>query len=95
MKRKLKILGYGTLITLFGYYFYPENQLIKGQKADKIVVYKTDHVLKLNYQGEIIASYSVSISKKGQDAKKNVATILPQKDSSKLKNEPGLPITKQ
>ena len=76
MMRKLKILGYGTLITLFGYYFYPENQLTKGQKADKIMVYKADHVLKLYYQGEIIASYSVSISKKGLDAKKKCGDNL-------------------
>ena len=40
------------------------------------MVYKTDHVLKLYYQGKIIASYSVSISKKGLDAKKKCGDHL-------------------
>lgn len=70
MKRKLLIFVVGSVISLVAYYFYPEQQFSTGQMSDKIVVYKADHVLKLYYQGEIIASYSVSISKKGLDAKK-------------------------
>lgn len=76
MKRKLRILAITSLLTAIGYYFFPEQQLVPGQKADKIVVYKTDHVLKLYYQGKIIASYSVSISKKGLDAKKKCGDHL-------------------
>jgi murein L,D-transpeptidase YafK len=76
MKRILKLFGFGSLITLLTYYFLPEQQLTPGQKADKIVVYKSDHVLKLYYQGEIIASYSVSISKNGLDAKKKCGDHL-------------------
>jgi hypothetical protein len=95
MKRILKLFGFGSLITLVTYYFLPEHQLTPGQKADKIVVYKADHVLKLYYHGKIIASYSVSISKKGLDAKKNVVTTLPQKDSSELQNVTTAPFTKE
>jgi len=76
MKRILKLFGFGSLITLMSYYLLPEQQLTSGQKADKIVVYKADHVLKLFYQGKIIASYSVSISKKGLDAKKKCGDNL-------------------
>ena len=65
MKRIIKLLAFGSLITLIFYYFLPEQQLTLGQKADKIIVYKADHVLKLFYQDKIIASYSVSISKNG------------------------------
>jgi hypothetical protein len=72
MKRILKLFGFGSLITVLTYYFLPEQQLTPGQKADKIMVYKSDHVLKLYYQGEIIASYSVSISKNGLGAKKKM-----------------------
>lgn len=74
--RKLKILVFGTIISLLGYYFYPESQLTKGQQADKIMVYKSEHVLRLYHQGKIIASYSVSISKKGLDAKKKCGDNL-------------------
>jgi len=95
MRRIFRILGVTSLLTLVGYYFLPEHQLTPGQKADKIVVYKADHVLKLYYHGKIIASYSVSISKNGLDAKKNVVTTLPQKDSSELRNVHGAPFTKE
>ncbi|MFM7595339.1 MAG: murein L,D-transpeptidase family protein [Flavobacteriales bacterium] len=74
--RKLKILVFGTIISLLGYYLYPESQLTKGQQADKIMVYKSEHVLRLYHQGKIIASYSVSISKKGLDAKKKCGDNL-------------------
>ena len=76
MKRILKLFGFGSLITLLTYYFLPEQQLTPGQKADKIMVYKADHVLKLYYQGKIIASYSVSISKNGLGAKKKCGDHL-------------------
>jgi murein L,D-transpeptidase YafK len=76
MKRILKLFGFGSLITVLTYYFLPEQQLTPGQKADKIMVYKSDHVLKLYYQGEIIASYSVSISKNGLGAKKKCGDHL-------------------
>lgn len=76
MKRKLRILGITSIITAFGYYFYPEHQLIPGQKADKILIYKSEHVLRLYHQGKIIASYSVSISKNGLEAKKKCGDNL-------------------
>lgn len=40
------------------------------------MVYKSEHVLRLYHQGKIIASYSVSISKKGLDAKKKCGDNL-------------------
>jgi hypothetical protein len=95
MKRILKLFGFGSLITLISYYFLPEQQLTPGQKADEIIVYKADHVLKLFYKGKIIASYSVSISKKAWMQKKNVVTTLPQKDSSELQNVTTAPFTKE
>jgi murein L,D-transpeptidase YafK len=76
MKRKLRILGITSLLTALGYYLYPEHQLIPGQKADKIMVYKSEHVLRLYHQGKIIASYSVSISKNGLEAKKKCGDNL-------------------
>ena len=70
--KKSKIIGLTTLIVLLGlitYYFYPEEKLTDGQKADKIVVNKTDHELLLYYKDDLIASYSVSLSKNGLDKK--------------------------
>jgi murein L,D-transpeptidase YafK len=70
--KKSKIIGLTTLIVLLGlitYYFYPEEKLTDGQKADKIVVNKADHELLLYYKDDLIASYSVSLSKNGLDKK--------------------------
>ena len=65
-KRKIIALSISFLfVGLIVYYFYPEKQLKDGQKADKIVVNKADHKLLLYYKKELIASYSVSLSKKG------------------------------
>jgi len=65
-KRKIIALSISFLfVGLIVYYFYPEKQLKDGQKADKIVVNKADHKLLLYYKQELIASYSVSLSKKG------------------------------
>lgn len=76
MKRLSKIFGITSLLASVGYYLLPEQQLTPGQKADKIMVYKANHVLKLYYHGEIIASYSVSISKNGLGAKKKCGDHL-------------------
>jgi murein L,D-transpeptidase YafK len=67
-----KALLLTILFTIFGlivYYFYPEQKLADGQKADKIVINKNDHKLLLYYKDELIASYSVSLSKNGPGKK--------------------------
>lgn len=65
-KRKIIFITILTLILgLTVYYFYPEQGLKDGQKADKIVVNKADHELLLYYKDDLIASYSVSLSKNG------------------------------
>jgi lipoprotein-anchoring transpeptidase ErfK/SrfK len=72
--KKRNTIWLASLFIILGmivYYFYPEQQLKDGQKSDKIVVNKADHQLLLYYKDEVIASYSVSLSKKGL-AKKTI-----------------------
>lgn len=54
---------------LIGYYFFPESKLAIGQKADKIVINKANHELLLFKNEELLASYSVSLGKKGLEKK--------------------------
>ena len=72
----MKIFGIGSIITFALYYLYPEQQLSSGQLSDQIVVYKSQHKLELYKHGKIIATYSVSISKKGLDAKEKCGDNL-------------------
>ena len=70
--KKRKIILITILLLFLGltvYYFYPEQKVKDGQKADKIVVNKADHELLLYYKDDLIASYSVSLSKNGLDKK--------------------------
>jgi murein L,D-transpeptidase YafK len=53
------------LLGLLAYYLYPEHKLKDGQKADKIIINKANHELILYYQGELIATYKVSLSRNG------------------------------
>lgn len=69
MNRIFFFIGLALIIALCSYYFFPESQLKAGQKADKIIVNKSDHVLQLYHRGKLIATYSVSISRKGLDPK--------------------------
>lgn len=55
----------------FIYYFYPERKLRDGQKADKVVINKRSHNLILYSKNEIIATYSVSLSKNGLEKKQS------------------------
>ena len=54
-----------SFIVLMGYYFYPEQKLAGRQKADKIVINKSNHELLLYNNSELIASYKISLSSKG------------------------------
>ena len=70
--KKIKIIGLTTLIVIFGltvYYFYPEEKLTEGQKADKIIINKANHELLLFYKEELIANYKVSLGRNGLDKK--------------------------
>jgi murein L,D-transpeptidase YafK len=65
MKKIIRYSLLALLIALPLYYFWPENQLKPGQKIDKILVKKEQHILEVFYKGELLASYPVSLSKKG------------------------------
>ena len=87
MKKRNTIL-LASLFIILGmivYYFYPEQQLKDGQKSDKIVVNKADHQLLLYYKDEVIASYSVSLSKKGLAKKTMKGDNLTPEGSFKAK----------
>lgn len=85
-KRKIISLTISSLfLGLIVYYFYPEQQLKDGQKADKIVVNKADHELLLYYKDELIASYSVSLSEKGLAKKTTKGDNLTPEGSFKAK----------
>jgi murein L,D-transpeptidase YafK len=86
--KKRNTIWLASLFIILGmivYYFYPEQQLKDGQKADKIVVNKDDHELLLYYKDEVIASYSVSLSKKGLAKKTMKGDNLTPEGSFKAK----------
>jgi murein L,D-transpeptidase YafK len=43
------------------YYFYPESKLPAGKKIEKLVVIKSEHVMHVYSNGQVIKSYTVSI----------------------------------
>lgn len=65
MKKNISYIFLGLLASLALYYFWPENQLTPGQKIDRIVVNKEQHTMEVFFNGELLASYHVSLSKKG------------------------------
>lgn len=65
MKKIIRYIFLGLLIALPMYYFWPESQLTPGQKIDRIVVKKEQHTMEVFFKGELLASYQVSLSKKG------------------------------
>ena len=70
--KKSKILWMLILIGFLGlivYYFYPESKLDKNQKADKIIINKSNHELLLYYKEELIATYKVSLGRNGLNKK--------------------------
>ena len=70
--KKSKILWVLILIGFLGlivYYFYPESKLDKNQKADKIIINKSNHELLLYYKEELIATYKVSLGRNGLNKK--------------------------
>ncbi len=65
MRKPLLLTLLSVFISLSVYYVWPEKQLKKGQKIDKILVFKSEHILKVFFKGDELASYSISLSKKG------------------------------
>ena len=64
--KKSKILWMLILIGFLGlivYCFYPESKLDENQKADKIIINKSNHELLLYYKEELIATYKVSLGR--------------------------------
>ena len=70
--RKSTIFCLSILIVFLGlivYYFYPESKLKEGQKADKIIINKSNHELLLYYKEELIARYKVALCTNGLNKK--------------------------
>jgi murein L,D-transpeptidase YafK len=70
--RKSTIFWLSILIVFLGlivYYFYPESKLKDGQKADKIIINKSNHELLLYYKEELIARYKVALCTNGLNKK--------------------------
>ena len=89
--KKSKIIGLITLIMILGlstYYFYPEKKLRDGQKADKIVINKANHDLYLFYEEKLIASYKVSLGRKGLGKKTKEGDNLTPEGRFKGKKRP-------
>ena len=89
--KKSKIIGLTTLMVILGlitYYFYPEEKLIDGQKADKIVINKANHELLLFYKEELIATYKVSLGRKGLGKKTKPGDYLTPEGRFKGKKKP-------
>ncbi|MFN5336218.1 MAG: murein L,D-transpeptidase family protein [Bacteroidota bacterium] len=64
-KSKFWILVLCLFIGLIGYYLLPETNLKIGQKADKIIINKANHELLLYENEDLIATYKVSLGRKG------------------------------
>jgi murein L,D-transpeptidase YafK len=64
-RRTIYLAGLFFISFVCIYYFYPEGKLKDDQKADKIVINKANHELILYYKEDLIATYKVSLSRKG------------------------------
>ncbi len=77
------------------YYFFPERKLNVGQSVDKITIYKKDHELHLSYKNRRLATYKVSLSKKGLTKKKIKGDNLTPEGTFKGKKEQSPDFIKQ
>lgn len=77
-----------AIFGLIGYYFSPESKLANGQKADKIVINKANHELLLFNNEDLLASYSVSLGKKGLGKKTREGDNLTPEGRFKGKKRP-------
>ena len=72
--KKSRIIWLTLVVILSGlivYYFFPEQKLKEGQKADKIVINKADHELLLYNNEDLLATYKVSLGRVGLEKKLN------------------------
>ena len=86
--KKSKVVGLTSIIVLLGitiYYFYPEEKLTEGQKADKIVINKANHELLLFDKEKLIATYKVSLGRNGLGKKTKSGDWLTPEGSFKGK----------
>ena len=71
--KKSRIIWLTLVVILSGlivYYFFPEQKLQQGQKADKIVINKANHELLLYNNEGLLASYKVSLGRIGLEKNK-------------------------
>jgi murein L,D-transpeptidase YafK len=87
-KKVVWALALIAIFGLIGYYFSPESKLAIGQKADKIVINKANHELLLFNNEELLASYSVSLGKKGLGKKTREGDNLTPEGRFKGKKRP-------
>ena len=64
MKKMIRLSLLLVLISGIIYYVWPQEQLVKNQRLDKIVVNKTDRQMIVYYKNEEIARYTVSLGSK-------------------------------
>jgi len=64
MKKMIRLSLLLVLISGIIYYVWPQEQLVKNQRIDKIVVNKTDRQMIVYYKNEEIARYTVSLGSK-------------------------------
>lgn len=86
--RKSTIFWLSILIGFLGlivYYFYPESKLKDGQKADKIIINKSNHELLLYYKEELMATYKVALGTNGLHKKTKLGDGLTPEGSFKGK----------
>lgn len=77
MKKLVVLIISSIVLGIISYYFIlPEQQLKKGQMASKIIINKSKHELLLYSNEKLIASYKVSLSKKGLAKKKTIGDNL-------------------
>jgi murein L,D-transpeptidase YafK len=77
-----------AILGLLGYYISPESKLAIGQKTDKIVINKANYELLLFNNEELLASYSVSLGKKGLGKKTREGDNLTPEGRFKGKKRP-------
>lgn len=58
-----------ALLTLGGYYAYPENRLPKGVTVDSLAVHKAQHRMEAFSEGRLVRTYRIAIGKNPKGGK--------------------------
>ena len=91
LMKKSRIIWLTLVVILSGlivYYFFPEQKLQEGQKADKIVINKADHELLLYNNEDLLATYKVSLGRVGLGKKTKLGDNLTPEGRFKGKKKP-------